>query len=190
MGILILGIVVFLGAHTFTTFREARAGLVARIGQNAYRGLFSVVSLIGFALIAWGFHRYRADGWVQVWYPPAGMRHLTMLLMWLAFVAFASGLAGPGRIRGWVRHPMVTALKTWALAHLLVNGDLGGMILFGAFLAWGVFDRIALKRRGDAGAPRLAAFTRGDAIALIGGTIAYAAMILLHPILIGVPILG
>jgi uncharacterized membrane protein len=85
---------------------------------------------------------------------------------------------------------MLVAVKIWALAHLLANGDLGGMVLFGSLLAWAVYDRIAVKRRGDLGAPRIPGFTRADAIAVGGGTIAYAAMIFLHPVLIGVPVIG
>jgi uncharacterized membrane protein len=95
----------------------------------------------------------------------------------------------PGRIRGWLRHPMLVAVKIWALAHLLVNGDAGGMLLFGALLAWAVFDRIAVKRRGDAGAPRISRFTRADALAIGVGTVAFVVMIFLHPVLIGVPVL-
>jgi len=190
MLILFLGIVVFLGAHTLTTFRDVRADLIGRFGVGPYKIAHSVASVIGFVLIAWGFSRYRAEDWVQVWNPPAGLRHLTITLMWFAFVALAAMGRSPGRIRGWLRHPMLVAIKIWALAHLLANGDLGGMILFGSFLAWAVFDRIAVKRRGDAGAPRIASFTRADAIALGAGTVAYVAMIFLHPYLIGVPVIG
>jgi uncharacterized membrane protein len=190
MTILILGIILFLGTHTLSAFRDARAGLIARVGEGPFKIGYSVAAAIGLVLIAWGFHRYRAEGWVQVWYPPEGMRHLTILLMWFAFVALASIGRRPSRIRGWLRHPMLVAVKIWALAHLLANGDLGGMVLFGAFLAWAVFDRIAVKRRGDAGAPRIAAFTRADAVALGAGTVAFVAMILLHPYLIGVPVIG
>jgi uncharacterized membrane protein len=96
----------------------------------------------------------------------------------------------PGRIRGWLRHPLLVAIKIWALAHLLANGDAGGMLLFGSFLAWAVYDRIALKRRGDLGAAPSTSFTRADARALIVGTIAYVAMIFLHPYLIGVAVIG
>jgi uncharacterized membrane protein len=188
MLILILGIIVFLGAHTLTTLRETRAGLVAKAGLGGYRGLYSLVALIGFVLIVWGFSRYRADGLIYVWSPPSWTRHLTMLLMWLAFISLAAMYRAPGRIRGWLRHPMLVAIKIWALAHLLVNGDLGGIILFASFLAWAVYDRIAVKRRGDLGAPRVASFTRADAIVLIGGTIGYVVMIFLHPYLIGVPV--
>jgi len=190
MSILILGIVVFLGAHTFTTMREARGRAVAAMGEGPYKIAYSVVSLVGFALIVWGFHRYREGGLIPLWYPPIWTRHLTISLMWFAFVALACMNPAPGRIRGWLRHPMLVAIKIWALAHLLANGDLGGMVLFGSFLAWAVFDRIAVKRRGDMGAPRLARFTRADAVDLGVGTVAYVAMIALHPVLIGVNVMA
>jgi len=109
--------------------------------------------------------------------------------MWFAFISLAAMGKRPGRIRGWVRHPMVVAVKFWALAHLLANGDLGGMLLFGSFLAWAVWDRIAVKRRGDVGADQLDHFTKSDAIVVVAGTIAYVAMLLLHPMLIGVSVL-
>jgi uncharacterized membrane protein len=190
MIVLILGIVIFLGAHTLPMLRDAREGWVARLGAGGYKGLFSVASVIGFVLIVWGFSLYRAQGWVQVWQPPIWTRHLTITLMWFAFVSLAAMGKGPSRIRGWLRHPMLVAIKIWALAHLLANGDLGGMILFGSFLAWAVFDRISVKRRGDLGAARVAGFTSGDGIILIAGTVAYVAMIFLHPYLIGVSVLA
>lgn len=190
MALLILGIILFLGAHSLKIVAPARATLIGGLGEKSYRGLNSVVSLIGLALIAWGFHNYRAGAWQQVWVPPAGMRHLTITLMWFAFVALAASGPKPSRIRGWLRHPMVVAVKIWALAHLLANGDLGGMILFGSFLAWAVLDRISLKYRGDFGAARISQFTRTDAVIVITGTVAYVAMMLLHPILIGVAAVG
>jgi uncharacterized membrane protein len=190
MLLLILGIVIFLGAHTFTTFRGPRQSLTGSLGPNGYKGLHGLVSLIGFVLICIGFSRYRADGLIPLWSPPMGMRHLTILLMWFAFVSLAAMNPAPGRIRGWLRHPMLVAVKIWALAHLLANGDLGGVILFGSFLAWAVYDRIAVKRRGDLGASRVAAFTRADAYTLVLGTIAWVAMMFLHPYLIGVTVIG
>ncbi len=186
MQTLILGIIVFLGAHTLTTFRNTRAGLIERYGLNLYKAAYALVSLAGFALIVWGFSRYRAEGLIVLWTPPIWARHLTITLMWFAFVALASTRPAPSKIRGWLRHPMLVAVKIWALAHLLANGDLGGLILFGSLLAWAVFDRIAVKRRGDAGAPRSASFTSADVVALGVGTLAYVAMIYLHPTLIGV----
>src|SRR5580704_4834089 len=188
MLVLIIGIIVFLGVHTLTTLRETRTSLIERFGLGPFKGLYSLVALLGFALIIWGFARYRAEGLIQVWTPPTWTRHLTILLMWFAFVALACMNPMPGRIRGWLRHPMLVAIKIWALAHLLANGDLGGMLLFGSFLAWAVYDRIAVKRRGDLGAARVSAFTRADAMAVIIGTIAYVAMIFLHPYLIGVSV--
>lgn len=186
---LILGIVVFLGAHSAKAFPALRAGLISGFGDVGYKVIHSAVSLVGFVLLVWGFGQYRSGGLIPVWSPPEGMRHLTMTLIWFAFVALACMNPAPGRIRGWLRHPMLVAIKIWALAHLLANGDLGGIVLFGSFLAWAVFDRILAKRRGDLGAARVAAFTRADATALIAGTIAYVAMLFLHPWLIGVQVL-
>ena len=190
MLILFMGIVVFLGVHTLTTFRETRTSLIERFGLGPFKGLYTVVAIAGFALIVWGFSRYRAEGLITLWSPPAWTRHLTISLMWFAFVALACMNPAPGKIRGWLRHPMLVAIKIWALAHLLANGDAGGMLLFGSFLAWAVFDRIAVKKRGDMGAMRIESFTRADATALGVGTLAYVAMIFLHPILIGVPVFG
>ena len=152
MLILLIGIVVFLGVHSLTTFRETRTRLIERLGPGLFKGLYSVVAIAGFALIIWGFSRYRAEGLIILWTPPAWTRHLTIGLMWFAFVALACMNPAPSKIRGWLRHPMLVAVKIWALAHLLANGDAGGMLLFTSFLAWAVFDRIAVRRRGDPGA--------------------------------------
>ncbi|WP_424363660.1 NnrU family protein [Methylocystis parvus] len=189
MLILILGIALFLGAHVFSTMRGARAKVIETYGAETYKRVYSVVALAGLLLIIWGFSRYRAEGIVQIWDPPSWARHVAMPLVWFAFVALASRRAPPSRIRGLLRHPTLVAIKSWAAAHLLANGDLGGMVLFGSFLAFGVYDRIAVKRRGDEGAPRLDAFTKGDAIALGAGTAVFAAFLLLHPYLFGVAVL-
>jgi uncharacterized membrane protein len=185
--LLIVGLVVFLGIHAFTTLREPRAALVGRLGEGAYKGLFSVISAVGLGLIIWGFSRYRAHDYVQLWAPIPQLRHVTYLLMWLAFVALAATYSPAGWIKGKLRHPMLVAVKTWALAHLLVNGDLGGLILFGSLLAWAVYDRIAVKRRGNTGAPP-SPMTSGDMIAIAAGTVAFVLMFWLHPLLIGVQI--
>lgn len=190
MLVLILGLVIFLGVHSFTTFQGSRAALIDRVGAGAYKGLYSVASLAGFLLIIWGFSLYRAGGLVPLWSPPMWARHLTLTLMWLAFVALAANSPAPGKIKGWLRHPMLAGVTIWALAHLLANGDLGGAVLFGSFLAWAIYDRVAVSVRGNNGAMRMKTFTRADAIALGAGTIAYVAMIFLHPILIGVSVLG
>ena len=190
MLILILGIAIFLGVHIFATFRGARATAIERIGLARYKSVYALIAATGLILIIYGFIRYRAEGMIPIWQPPQGMRHLAMPLVWFAFVALASRRAPASRIRGWLRHPTLVAVKSWALAHLLVNGDLGGMILFGSFLAFAVYDRIAVKRRGDQGAPRLDAFTRGDAIAVGAGTAIFVTILFLHPWLFGVSVLA
>ena len=189
MSVLILGLVLFIGTHCVSTLPARRADLISRRGAGSFKAAYSIASLIGLVLIAWGFARYRAEGMIQLWTPPAFTRHLALTLMWFAFVALAAAYSPAGRIKGWLKHPMLTAVKIWALAHLLANGDLGGLILFGALLAFAVYDRISVKRRGDAGAPALSAFTAGDGVALGVGTAAYAAMLYLHPLLIGVAVL-
>ena len=190
MLVLFLGIVVFLGIHSLPIFHETRAQFVGRFGLGPFKIVYSLVALVGFALIVWGFHLYRADGLIPVWTPPSWMRHVTILLMWFAFVALACMNPAPSLIRGWLRHPMLVAIKIWALAHLLINGDAGGMLLFGSFFVWAIVDRIVVTRRGDLGARRIQSFTGADAMALGLGTVAYVAMIMLHPILIGVSVIG
>jgi len=187
MGILILGLVLFLGIHTVSTLRTARAAVIGRLGEGPYKGLYSLVSAVGLVLIDWGFDRYRSAGYIQVWDPPFAIFHpIALVLLWFAFVALASAYAPPSKIKATLRHPMLVAVKVWALSHLLVNGDLGSMLLFGALLAWAIYDRIAVKRRGDQGAPPVARFGRNDAIVIAIGTVAYFAILWLHESLIGV----
>jgi uncharacterized membrane protein len=133
MAILILGLVLFLGIHSLTTMRTTRAAMIGRLGEGPYKGLYSLVSAVGLVLIVWGFGRYRGAGYIQVWNPPFAIFHpIALVLLWFAFVALASAYAPPSRIKSVLRHPMLVAVKAWALSHLLVNGDLGSMLLFGA----------------------------------------------------------
>ena len=184
----ILGLVIFLGAHVFVTMRDRRAVLVAKFGEWPYRGLFSLVSILGIVLIAYGFASYRAAGFIVVWNPPAWTRHIVVALMWPASIMVAAAYI-PGNIKRVLKHPLLVAVKTWAFAHLCANGDLGGMILFGAVLAWAVYDRITLKRRSDPGAPPIPlGGAKNDLIAVVVGTIIYLALgFVFHPIVIGVP---
>ena len=188
LAIMILGLAVFIGAHGFTTFRTSRAAAVARLGEGTYKVLYSIVSLIGLVLICWGFARYRATGWIDVWYPPAWTRHVVVTLMWPASICLVAAYI-PGDIKRVLKHPMLVAIKLWAFAHLIANGDLGSIILFGSILAWAVFDRITLKRRSDAGGPPIPlGGRRNDVIAVVVGTILYLALgFLIHPYVIGVP---
>jgi len=187
----ILGLVVFLGAHVFVTMRDHRAAVVARIGEWPYRGLFSLVSIIGIVLIGYGFAAYRAAGPIMVWYPPGWTRHIVVALMWPASIMIAAAYI-PGNIKRVLKHPMLVGVKTWAFAHLCANGDLGGIILFGSVLAWAVYDRITLKRRKDAGAPPIpVGCTKNDILAIVVGTIIYLALgFVFHPVVIGVPAFG
>ena len=190
LGILVLGLLVFLGTHVFVSFRGARADVIARVGLPAYRALFALVSLAGLILIVWGYAQYRAQEWIQVWSPPAFMRHITVGLMLFA-VIFVVAAFIPSHIKTRLKHPMLAGVKTWALAHLLSNGDLGSILLFGTFLAWGVFARISTKRRGDlALAPAPAGWTN-DVIVLALAIVVYLALgYAFHPAVIGVPVFG
>lgn len=187
----ILGLVIFLGAHVFVTMRDRRAALVARIGEWPYRGLFSVVAIVGILLTAYGFADYRAVGMIYLWYPPTWTRHIVVVLMWPASIMVAAAYI-PGNIKRVLKHPMLVGVKTWAFAHLCANGDLGGIILFGSILAWAVYDRITLKRRADPGAPPIpVGGTKNDIIAIVVGTIIYLALgFVFHPIVVGVPAFG
>jgi uncharacterized membrane protein len=124
----ILGLVIFLGAHVFVTRRNERAVLVAKIGEWPYRGVFSVVSIIGIVLIGYGFARYRAAGPIIVWDPPAWTRQIVVALMWPASIMVVAAYI-PGNIKRVLKHPLLVGVKTWAFAHLCANGDLGGIIL-------------------------------------------------------------
>jgi uncharacterized membrane protein len=188
---MILGLALFVGAHVFITMREHRAVAVYRLGEWPYKGLMSLVSLVGIILIGYGFARYRAAGMINVWSPPAFMRHITDLLVWPAIV-FVTAAYIRGDIARVLKHPMLVGVKLWALAHLLSNGDLGSIILFGSILGWAVFDRITLKRRSDPGGPPIPYRGRtNDIIAVVVGTLLYLALgFWFHPYVIGVPAFG
>ena len=187
----ILGLVVFLGVHVFVTMRDRRAAVVAQIGEWPYRALFSLVSILGIVLIAYGFAAYRAAGMITVWYPPAWTRHIVVALMWPASIMIAAAYI-PGNIKRVLKHPMLTGVKTWAFAHLCANGDLGSIILFGSVLAWAVYDRITLKHRLDPGAPVIPADGKHrDWIAIGVGTLLYLLLgFVFHPLVVGVPVFG
>jgi uncharacterized membrane protein len=188
--ILVLGLIVFFAAHTFVTLRGARARLMAQMGQNSYRAIFAIIAIIGLALIIWGYGEYRAHEWVQIWSPPAFMRHITVGLMLFA-VIFITAAFIPSHIKMKLKHPMLASIKTWALAHLLSNGDLGSIILFGSFLLWGIYARIAAKRRGDLGATTAPAGWTNDVIVVVVGIVIYLLLgFYFHPYVIGMPVFG
>jgi uncharacterized membrane protein len=189
--VMILGLVLFLGVHLVTTQRGLRARLIVPMGEGGYKIGYALVSLLGLVLIVWGFADYRATGWIDVWFPPMALKHITVALMLPAVILVVASYIR-GRIYTTVKHPMLAGVKLWAAAHLLANGDLGSIILFGSFLAWAVFDRISLKRRSDAGAPPIPVGGIGnDLIAVAVGAVAYLALaFVFHPVVIGVPVVG
>ncbi len=191
MILMLIGLILFLGSHSLGIFPDVRRRLIEARGMGTYKMGYRIVALIGFVLICYGFGVYRSEGWMQLWTPPRGMRHLALLLMLFAFIALAASGPKMGYIKMRLKHPMLVGVKTWALAHLLANGDLGGMILFVSLLAWAVVDRISYRWRPDdvlvdAPAPNV----RVDVLAVVAGGIAYVAMLFLHPWLIGVAVLG
>jgi uncharacterized membrane protein len=189
--VMILGLVLFLGVHTLTTQREVRAQIIASAREGGYKIGYSLVSAAGLALIIWGFAHYRATGWIDVWYPPTALKHIAVALMLPAVILVVASYIR-GRIYTTLKHPMLAGVKLWAAAHLIANGDLGSIILFGSFLGWAVFDRITLKRRADTGAPPIAVGgPANDLIAVAVGVVAYLALAFaFHPVVIGVPVVG
>jgi uncharacterized membrane protein len=189
--IMILGLALFLGGHTFVSFRTERAAAVARLGEGPYKGLFALLALVGIILIVYGFADYRAAGPIPVWSPPTWTRHLAAALVWPAVILVTAAYIR-GDIESKLKHPMLAGVKLWAVAHLIANGDLGGIILFGSILAWAVYDRITLKRRTDPGSPPIPnGGRRNDIIAVVVGTILYLVLGLwFHPYVIGLTVFG
>jgi uncharacterized membrane protein len=148
MIVLIIGIALFLGTHSIRIvapdWRQAR---MSAMGEGPWKGLYSLLALAGFVIMVWGYALARPNA-PELWYPPAGMGHLTILLMAIAFVSLAVSQFPAGRLKPILKHPMLLAVKVWAFSHLLVNGDLASLVLFGSLLGWAVWDRISLKRRG------------------------------------------
>jgi uncharacterized membrane protein len=194
---MILGLALFLGVHVLTTRRELRAQLIAASGEAFYKIGYALAAIAGLALVVWGFAEYRATGIIDVWehWVSAGtlraLKHITVALMLPAVILVVASYIR-GRIFTTLQHPMLAGVKLWAAAHLLANGDLGSIVLFGSFLAWAVFDRISLKRRADPGAPPIPVGGPGnDLIAVAVGVIAYLALAFaFHPVVIGVPVVG
>lgn len=191
LALLVVGLVLFIGPHVFATMRKQRDALVKRIGKNAYQGLFALLAIPGIVLIAYGYDLYRNDEWTPVWAPPSWTHHLAALLNLPAFI-FIAATYSPGNIKRVLKHPTLVGIKLWAVAHLLSNGDLGSIILFGSILVWAVYDRISLKRRTDLGGPAIpVGGWRKDILAIIVGTLVYLALgFLFHPYVIGVSAFG
>jgi uncharacterized membrane protein len=187
MPVFIVGLVLFLGIHSVSIVAPAwREAQVAKRGERVWKGLYSVVSLVAFALLLYGFGQARQAP-VVLYTPPAALRHLALLVMLPVFPLLLAAYL-PGRMKTAVKHPFLLAVKIWATAHLLANGTLADVLLFGAFLVWAVMDRISVKRRSVQhvvpGAPPSPA---NDAVAVVAGLAIYALFIFwAHRWLIGV----
>ncbi len=183
MTILIIGIIVFFALHFVPSFPGIKQGLVDRMGLMGYRGFFSVLSTAGLALIVWG---YWQSEFTPVYEPSPNARYITMACVLLAFVCLASANM-QNHIRKALKHPMLVGIGLWALGHLIANGDLASIILFGAFLIYAVIDILAANAQGRVKVvePKLT----HDVIAIIAGLALYAVVLYLHPIVIGVAII-
>jgi uncharacterized membrane protein len=194
MAWLVLGLVLFLGVHSVSIVSPTgRDRLVAKMGEGGFKGLYSVAAAVGLVLIVWGYGLARETP-VMLYSLPGGFRHLAALLLLPVFVLLLAAYL-PGRIQRAAKHPMLLAVKLWALAHLLAQSVTGGtladVLLFGGFLIWAVADRISLKRRALAGltraAPALPGSGANDAIAVIGGLALYLVTVMwAHAALFGV----
>ncbi|MDT8990347.1 NnrU family protein [Curvibacter sp. APW13] len=188
MTYLVVGLVLFLGLHSVRIVADDwRSRVLQSRGEGAYKGLYSLLSLAGFALIVFGFGVARETP-VVLWTPPLALRHIGSLLVLVAFVLLVAAYVPRNAIKARVGHPMVLGVKTWALAHLLMTGRLETVVLFGAFLAWGVLDFVSLRRRDRAAGVQYPASNAGATVLALGvGVAAYAVFaVLLHGLLIGI----
>lgn len=189
MLVMVIGLIVFFAMHTVPTNVDLKNGLIARFGASGYRTIFGVISLIGLALIVLGFHKLQLHPGKNpiLWDPPVFMRHIALPLMLIASIALVAGFIR-SHIQAALKFPFLVAVKAWALGHLLANGDLASLVLFGSFLAYGVYARITYKRSGGHGA-----LYKGsgpwinDLIVVVLGAALYAAIVFfLHALVIGV----
>lgn len=188
MTVLILGLMVFLGVHsTRIVANDWRAAQLKRLGEGPWKGIYSLISLAGFGLIIWGFGLARQQPAV-LWTPPVAMRHVAALLTLIAFVLLAAAYVPRNAIKARLHHPMVLSVKVWAFAHLLANGKLADLLLFGAFLAWAVACFIAAQRRDRAAGTHYPAGSAGaTALTVAVGVALWAVFAFwLHAMLIGV----
>lgn len=188
----VVGIVLFFGIHSIAIIApEWRNDMVRRMGALPWKSLYGLLSIVGIVLLVKGYGDLRWASSV-LYTPPGWMRHVGMLLLVPVFPLLLATYL-PGRIHAGVKHPMLLAVKIWALAHLLMNGRAVDLALFGAFLVWAVADRIAVKRRSSrpASTPTLPVAAYNDAVAIVAGLAIYVAFVLwLHTWLIGVPVVA
>ena len=187
MLLLITGLVLFLGLHSVRVFAEGwRTATIARIGPLPWKGIYSVLSIVGFVLIVYGYGQARMQ--MPVWDPPAWTKHITALLMLPVFILFLGAYVPKNAMKARRRHPQILSVKLWAFAHLISNGNLADILLFGSFLAWAVVDYRAAKQRDRAAnAQPTEASNAMTALTAVLGLVVYVVFALwLHTMLIGV----
>lgn len=189
MLLMIIGLVLFLGMHSTSIVALPLRDRLAGKSELGWKAVYGIVSLIGIVLIAKGYAEARTTTTI-LYMPPTGLRHLAAVLMLPVFVFFVAPYF-PGRIKSTLKHPQLVAVKLWAVSHLLVNGTVADLVLFGSFLAWAVIDRISLKRRPERPVAGLAPAGRNDAIAIVVGLVLYGLFaMVLHQRWIGVAPFG
>lgn len=192
MNLLILGLVIFLGLHSVRIVADGwRTRKLAQWGEGAWKGVYSVASIVGFALIVWGYGQVRQQP-VVLWVPPVATRHIAATLMLFAMILLVATYVPGNAIKAKLHHPMILSVKVWATTHLLANGNLADMLLFGSFLAWAVADFISSRKRDRAAGT---VYPVGKAvptiITVVLGLVVYGAfVVVLHKWLIGVPVFG
>ena len=186
---LVAGLVIFLGVHSIRIVAPGwRDRMIARLGEVPWKLVYSLAALAGFVLIVGGYAAARLEP-VVLYNPPFWLRHVAMLLMLPVFPLLVAAYL-PGRIKAAVKHPMLTATKAWALSHLLVNGMLADVLLFGGFLAWAVIDRISTGKRPQPSPPKTPPSIVNDVVAVVVGIVLYVAFAFwAHPRWIGVPVM-
>lgn len=192
MTLLVLGLLLFLGAHSTRVFADPwRTAQLARLGEKGWKGAYSLVSLLGFALLVWGYGLARQSP-VPLWTPVIGLRHLASLLTVFSFILLAAAYVPRNSVKARIGHPMVASVKLWALAHLLANHTLADLLLFGGFLLWAVLCfRAARARDRAAGAVYPAGTLQGNLITVASGLVAWAVFAMwLHGPLMGVKPFG
>jgi uncharacterized membrane protein len=192
MPFLVLGLILFLGVHSLRIFADPwRSAQIARLGEGPWKGLYSLASIAGFVLILWGFARARAAT-VVLWSPPFWTHYVALVLTLIAFVLIVAAYVPGTRIKSRLHHPMVLSVKVWAFAHLISNGTLADVVLFGSFLVWAIANLASLRRRDRAAGTVYPAGTVGkDAVAVVVGVVAWAVFAFwLHGWLFGVRPLG
>jgi uncharacterized membrane protein len=189
---LVAGLLLFLGVHSTRVFaNDLRKKTLARIGEKPFKGFYTLLSLAGFALLIWGYGQARQQG-VMLWNPPTATRHIAALLTLVAFILLAASGVPNNQIKAKLHHPMVLGTKVWALAHLLANGSLASVVLFGSFLAWAVVLFAASRKRDRREQIVYPADTaRMTAVTVFAGVVAWVVFAFwLHRVVIGVSPFG